>query len=287
MAQSVATTTPNAPQLTDDTAANALIWLNFRRQQAGLAALTRTSTLDKGAKAHSEYQKTNNVVSHEEDPNLSGFTGVTDFDRMKAAGYPFPDAAYAYGEVISFTNDELGENAVEALFGAIYHRFVMLEPKYTDVGLGSASTKIQDTYLTADLGTLDLTLGGLGDGKMIVYPFDGQTAVPVKVDSDEEEPDPSPDTNLIGYPISVHADLTQNITVQTFSVTPHGSGTPLSVRLLTSGTDAETHSYQAAIIPLSPLVAGTTYDAHFVGSIGPTPSELTAVDRTWSFTTAP
>src|SRR6185312_12935881 len=100
LAQSVADSTPDAPQVTSDTASNALIWLNFRRQQAGLAALTRNSDLDQGAKAHSEYQKTNDVVSHDEDSSLPGYTGATPFDRMQAAGYTFPSAGYAEGEVI-------------------------------------------------------------------------------------------------------------------------------------------------------------------------------------------
>jgi hypothetical protein len=155
----------------------------------------------------------------------------------------------------------------------------MLEPMYKDIGVGAASNKVQDTYFTADFGTTTLD-GGLGDGKMIVYPFDGQKNVRRQINSAEEEPNPVPGASIVGYPISVHADLVWTITTDSFTVVQHGSLTPLAVQLLTSATDSNTESHEAAIIPLAPLAANTTYDVHFVGKVNQTP-----IDRTWSFTT--
>src|SRR5206468_3631286 len=57
---------PNAPQATDNTATDGFNWFNYRRQQAGLATVTRTSLIDQAAQSHSDYEKANNTISHDE-----------------------------------------------------------------------------------------------------------------------------------------------------------------------------------------------------------------------------
>jgi hypothetical protein len=112
-----------------------------------------------------------------------------------------------------------------------------------------------------------------------VWPFDGQAQVPINFFSDYETPDPVPNINEVGYPISVHANITSRVTVQSFSVHPRG-GADLAVRLLTRSADPETPFSSAAIIPLSRLASGTVYDVSFSGTLDGAP-----VSRSWSFTT--
>jgi hypothetical protein len=121
----------------------------------------------------------------------------------------------------------------------------------------------------------------LGMGHYVVYPFSGQTDIPINFFSDFESPDPVPSKNEVGYPISIHADIVSSISVTSFTVQPHG-GTNLSTQLLTQSTDAnnETGASEAAIIPLNPLLHNTVYDVQFVGTVDSVP-----VTKTWSFTT--
>ncbi len=185
------------------------------------------------------------------------------------------------GEIISRTSNDLGDNAVEDLLGAIYHRFVMLEPVYVEAGAGAATTDSGDTYFTVDFAANGFG-PGLGTGKLATYPFNGQGNVRLSVNSDEEEPDPVPSARIVGYPISIHANLGTTIVIQSFTVRPRDANDDLEVQLLDKQTDANVgYESYAAIIPLSPLSATTTYDVHFVGTV-----DAVAVDSTWSFTTA-
>jgi len=274
---------PGAPAATGNTANDGVAWFNYRRAQAGVRTLVRAPMADTAAQLHSEYQKTHNVITHEQTPGVAGFTGETVGDRLAAAGYQFR-SAYAYGEVLSSTSDTSGINAAEDLIAAIYHRFVIFDPVFVQVGAGAATVRNGSTYFTTNF-VADRLDGGLGAGRFVVYPFSGQQRVPRNFFSDNEVPDPVPSRNEVGYPISVHADITSNVEVQSFSVRPRG-GESLQVQLLqnTASTaapaDPLTPPSAAAIVPLGVLLPGTTYDVQFTGRVDGVP-----VSRAWSFTT--
>jgi len=281
---SVAISTPGAPVVNSDPATDALTWFNFRRQQIGLSVVTRSATIDVASQGHSDYQKDNNTITHTEIAGKPGFIGVDLRARLLAAGITIPDpnsigfAGYAFGEVISSANNNVGENAAEDLIGAIYHRYVIFEPMYKQAGAGVATIKNGATYITVDFLAIGLD-SGLATGAFVHYPFTDQTQVPTDVLTDNEEPDPVPNQNQAGYPISVHSNTDNTLIVTSFTVKPRG-GANLSVQLLTSDLDVHTPSSAAAIIPLAPLTAATTYDVHFVGTVA-----SVAADQTWSFTT--
>jgi uncharacterized protein YkwD len=269
---------PNAPQLSGNTANDGFNWFNYRRQQSGLAAVTRNGQVDQAAQAHSTYERLNDTITHVETAGKPGFTGAALDDRLAAAGYVFTQSRYSFGEVLSATGDPSGFGAAEDLIGAIYHRFVVLEPMFREAGAGSATVPGGYTYFTTNFTANGLGRG-LGRGGVIVYPFSGQPHVPTTFFSDRETPDPAPDRNEVGYPVSIHADMTANMTVQSFTLRPRG-GSPVATRQLTHAADQETPPSAAALIPLTPLAAGTTYDVQFSGVV-----DGIAVSRTWSFTT--
>ena len=268
---------PGAPAMTGNTATDGANWINYRRNQIGLGTLSRNGKLDAAAQGHSDYLRLNNTVSHSQTPGLAGFSGATPGDRISSAGYPLT-RPYAYGEVISATANNSGFYQAEELITAIYHRFVLFEPLFRDIGTGAAGSSSY-VYFTADMASSGGYGAGVGKGNLALYPFNGQTRVPVNFFSDTESPDPVPGQNEVGYPISVHADLGATVSVSSFSVKPRG-GLPLSVRLLSKAGDADTPASAAAIIPLAVLAAGTTYDVSFSGAV-----DGTAVSRSWSFTT--
>jgi uncharacterized protein YkwD len=274
------TVTPgaNAPVQTNNIAVDGRNWINYRRTQLGVPTVTENALINNAAQGHSEYLRTNNVMSHDQVAGRPGFTGATLGERLNAAGYTLGSNGYAYGEVISGTSNSSGFFMAEELVTAIYHRFVMFEPKFREIGTGAATASNGYNYFTADLATR----GGFGPGiaanAIVVWPFNGQTQVTPNFMSNSEQPDPVPDRNEVGYPISVHANIDAPVTVQTFTVRPRG-GANLQV-LAVSPSGSATQRTAAAIIPLAPLRAATTYDVSFAGTVNGAP-----VSRDWSFTT--
>lgn len=269
---------PGAPALTGNTAVDGANWINYRRAQIGIPLLARNGNIDLAAQNHSNYQRANNSVTHDETRGLSGYTGEQLIDRLAYVQYSLV-RPYAYGEIISATTDNSGFAQAEELVTAIYHRFVMFEPVFKEVGTGAATAAGSYTYFTADLTASNGYGAGLDPGKVATYPVSGQTNLQANFFSDNESPDPVPGQNQVGYPISVHANITSVLTVQDFSVRPRGGGA-LAVRLLSHATDPETPQSAAAIIPLAVLKAGTTFDVSFSGMV-----DGVAVNRNWSFST--
>ena len=277
--QSSITQEPGAPQVADDTSTDGFNWLNFRRRQMGLAEVTRSSIIDTAAQGHSDYQRLNDTITHTQISGRPGFTGVTVLDRLNAAGYVFDQSRYGYGEVIAAIGGNSGVYAAQGLIDAIYHRFVIFEAIFKEAGAGTGSVVNGYTYFTTKFAANGFG-PGIGRGNVALYPFPNQENVPMNFFSDREIPDPMPDQNEVGYPISVHADGTATVVVQTFTVQPRG-GSPLSSRLLTNVTDAAyTSKSVAAIVPYAVLSAGTIYDVQFAGTVNDVP-----VNRSWSFTT--
>lgn len=269
-----------APTLTGNTATDGVNWFNYRRGMLGMAALTRNTSIDTAALGHSRYLQLNNTVSHSQETGKSGFTGTDLNARLAAAGYTLTPS-YAAGEVISAAGNTSGFYHAEELIAAVYHRFVIFEPVFREIGTGAVTANGNYTYFTADLAASNGLGAGLGAGKIAVYPVDGQTAVPTNFFSNNEEPDPVPDLNEVGYPISVHADSgrTGDLTVASFTVAPRG-GAALTTRLLSQATDSATGAKVAAIVPLTVLRANTIYDVSFRGMV-----HGVTVAHDWSFTT--
>ena len=270
---------PGAPVATGDTATDGFNWFNYRRAMAGLPVLARNTLLDTAAQGHANYLRVNNTVSHDQTPGAPGFTGAQLLDRLAAAGYKLV-TPYAYGEVISSTSDTSGFYQAEQLVAAIYHRFVIFEPVFKEAGTGASTANGGYTYFTCDFAADNGYGPGIGSGALITYPVAGQTQVPASFLSDNETPDPVPGQNAVGYPISVHANITGTLTVQSFTVRQHGAASAMTVRLLTHDSDSDTPASAAAIIPLAVLSAATTYDVSFSGQV-----DGVAITRGWSFTT--
>jgi hypothetical protein len=98
----------------------------------------------------------------------------------------------------------------------------------------------------------------------------------------------------VGYPISVHANQQTTLKVETFQVKQQDTGNMLPARLLTQDSDSHTPESAAALIPLSPLASGKTYEAYFKGEtthfvqVGNEVSPVVKpVELTWTFTVKP
>ena len=270
------TPSPDAPTLTGNIAFDGRTWINYRRTQIGVPAVTQNAQIDNAALGHSEYQRINNLMSHDQEAGRQGFTGADLGARLNAAGYTLDrQRGFAYGEVISGTNNRSGFFMVEELITAIYHRFVIFEPMFRELGTGVATSASGYNYFTADFASRNGYGPGIARGAIVTWPFNGQTAVAPNFFSNTEQPDPVPDRNEVGYPISVHANLDATLTVASFTVRPRGGAALQVLRVDPLGSKTA-----ASIVPLLPLRAATTYEVDFTGTVNGA-----AVTRAWSFTT--
>lgn len=270
----------SAPTATNNIATDGLNWINYRRSQIGMPALARNAVIDTAAQGHSDYQRINNVVTHDQTAGKTGYTGARLQDRLQNAGYVF-GSPNAIGEVISATSNGSGFYMAEELITAIYHRFVIFEPVFKEIGAGAATTSANYSYFTADFVANNGYGSGIAAGTIVTWPFNGQTQVTPNFNSDYEEPDPVPDRSVVGYPVSVHTNLDRTLTVQSFTMRAHGTSNDLETRLLALGKDSNTTTKSAAaIVPLAQLASATTYDVSFSGAIDGVP-----ISRNWSFTT--
>ena len=268
---------PGAPALSNNIATDGVNWFNYRRSQIGLSPLARNGLIDSAALGHSSYLNLNNTVAHEQVQGKPGFTGVTLGDRLAKAGYVVTSLQ---GEVIAGAGNTSGFYLAEELVTAIYHRFVIFEPLFKEGGAGAAVSGAGYAYVTTDLAGNRNYGPGLPAGQIVTYPSSGQQKVAASFSSDNETPDPVPNQDVVGYPISVHANYGTPVSVTAFSVRQRGTGADLAVRLLTSGNDAHTPASAASIIPLAPLSANTGYDVTFIGKVNG--ADIT---RSWSFST--
>jgi uncharacterized protein YkwD len=267
---------PGAPQASGNIATDGVSWVNFRRSQTGLPVLTRASLIDLAAQRHSSYQQ-QNEVTHVQIAGKPGFTGASLADRLRQSNYL--SSTFFIGEVISASTSNSGFYLAEELITAIYHRFVMFEPKFKEIGAGAVTNSTGYTILTINFAANNGYGPGVGPTNVATWPVNNQTHIPINFLSDFESPDPVANQNEVGYPISVHADADVSVAVTSFTVRPRG-GTDLSVKLLSSTTDSHTPQSAASIIPLTKLTEGTVYDVSFSGSVGGNP-----ITKTWSFTT--
>ena len=267
-----------APSVTGNVAVDGMAWINFRRAQAGLPALQRDQRLDLAASRHAHYQQLNDLVTHVEDSRKPGFIAKTASERLRAADFPLLSTSFADGEVIAATGTSDGFASVEGLLGAIYHRYVVLEPMFNAAGTGAAHREGSFYWLTMNLVGLKGSTG-IARGSIAVWPLPSQKQVRTHVFSDQETPDPMPQADEVGYPVSVHANLNAVLRVDRFTLSDPG-GRAVEVRQLDAAGDRDTPPSAAAIIPLQPLRRASTYSVHFAGRV-----DDQAVERSWQFTT--
>ena len=256
--------------------AAAMTEVNLTRQLVGLPPVTWNANLGKSAQSHADYLQTNfDGISHDETPGLPGFTGATPGDRITAGGYTWSHV----NEVIS-GGIASGQQSVQGLVQAIYHRFGILAPSVAEAGVGVGTVVGKSPNLVINFGATASNAVSMPSDWLGTYPVNGQTGVVRDFLSDNESPDPVANQNRVGYPVSIHAGDKDILQVSSFTLSPVG-GSPLPVQLLSHPDDPHVPASAAAIVPLTVLDYGTRYQADFAGTRNGQPVALS-----WTFTTA-
>jgi uncharacterized protein YkwD len=128
----------------DATIARALELTNIERQKNGLAPLALNPQLYEAAQAYSVVLATSGCFAHDCGPvpdmadrlRNAGYTGWTGIAENIAAGYPTPEAV------------------VQGWMSSPGHRANLLNPRYTEIGIGlAAGGGRYGTYWTQNFGT--------------------------------------------------------------------------------------------------------------------------------------
>jgi uncharacterized protein YkwD len=269
---------PMPPADASADAISALNAVNTLRLATGAGCMQLMAALDSSAQNHCKYNETNRSNAmcmpdgHDEVMSCTGFTGADVSAREKAAGYPVDQGVT---EVLT-----TGGNPMEAVVSwveTLWHRIPVLDPWTSEMGWGSASgCDIIDFGRGKALAATSL---------VTVYPYDGQTAVPLSFDGRYESPmPPAPST---GWPSSAMINVyAQGIKVTEHTLTKDGDPTPLDHTWIDKDSSTIDAGYRGYLFSTSfiygnkPFLANTKYRVKVVGT-----HTGGALNLEWSFTT--
>ncbi|HEX7598219.1 MAG TPA: hypothetical protein VF518_08395, partial [Polyangia bacterium] len=228
---------------------------NAARVAMGVPCASLVLTLCTSALNHCNYYTTNQgsatcqaPSAHNEISGCPQFTGADPGARIKAAGY---SGGNGWSECMAFLGNPAG--AVKTFIDSVYHRTPVLSPWYRDMGYGGGTG-----CDTIDFGP------GTATAKTVtaVYPYSGQTGVPLSFNGAQEGPTPPvPSTGWpSGYPITLYG---QGITVSSHQIVVDGTTTPLVHQWLDG--DSTLGSTAKVLYTDTPLTANTTYHVTITG----------------------
>ena len=251
------------------------------RGKAKMGALDCIDTIQAAARNHTHYSELNGwVLTHVEDSSKPGFTGVNFWDRMKYAAFSGPGSPMF--EVAHSTGDAdaaiLGQGG---WINTLYHRIPFVSYGAKGYGYGGGGALYKGS------STIDFASGGATPSASTIstWPVDGDANVWTTFRCASEIPNPLPTKTVAGYPVSITGGGVLNVTTHTLS---DPSGSALDHVLITykndpySATSPLVPKEQAYLITSSVLRPSTKYVAHFAGTSGGAP-----FDVTFSFTTGP
>ncbi|MET0311504.1 MAG: CAP domain-containing protein [Burkholderiaceae bacterium] len=271
---SAASTSPAAPAAVPETSTTAsdaayghFERLNEVRSAMGLAALRWNGSLAAAAQGHARWQSENNMLGHGQIPGTPRFVASGYGERAAAAGY----AGNLVGEVIvggeAASRDD-GRRMMDTLLIAPGHRFVLLGIEFNDVGMGSLP-------LTTNVG--QAASSWIAPGRLLAYPYDGQTQVTSSFAPASELPNPLPGVALTGTPLSVHTGMFSNFVVTEARLVNKATGA--EVPLLANPDIGQVRSAFVAY-PAGRLAGATAYTFSVKALAGGLPREISSTFTT-------
>jgi len=234
----------------------ALSRVNHYRSVVGLKAVTLNKTINKASTAHATYNVSHNLSGHIESNSDTGFTGAWPWDRMRHFGYD--EFTYAT-EVCSMRWSSAQyllridpQRAIDGWVDTVYHRLPIINPNVYETGFGAAKAGDRVAYV------MDFANPGFPISKKIIYyPADAQTNVPVKFTGDET-PDPLPGAKYpVGYPITITFNGYKDIKIIDVKLTD-SNGVDVKFYKIMPFSDKYIRD-SIAIIPKRPLEYGMDY----------------------------
>ena len=274
--------------------------LNRERSHCGFGLLAQDTKLDQSAGSHAKFTVENGVFTygHTEAPGLPFFTGVTETDRAKAAGYTGSVSA-----VLATGFNKIGNiraaTEVRGLLAAPYHLIGMMDA-YADVGVGYATkaapaNTFDPTNWHHESVATNITLGaragvnGLDPALVYTYPCAGSTGVAHALPNEIPSPIPLNLTQnhlLYGTPIAIMVRTGKKLKVTGVTLAPAAGGAPVAMTVIDQVNDPQKGALYIApasvtyALSMSPLLPLTAYTSTATGT-----SDGVAFTKTFTFTT--
>ncbi|MBB6592754.1 CAP domain-containing protein [Ralstonia solanacearum] len=264
--------------------------LNQYRTQCGFPALQENTFLDQSAAAHAKYMGLNNTITDFEASTNPGFTGVTQSDRAKVAGFPATQNgtggnAGQTATAGSLTDAQYGQDMLNALLAGVYHSAGLMYPVNT-IGIGIYTTQSTTSGITYSTQWGSFVLLNPQSQTLsqtpITFPCNGVSGVPYMSTGENPTP-PNVSASGWGTPVVLMGNSSDSIVLQSGTMSPtSSSSTVISLQLLDSARDSNKwiQPYMAVAYPASPLSPNTTYSVSINGTVNGAP-----FSRNFTFTT--
>jgi uncharacterized protein YkwD len=256
------------------------------RAAAGIGVLAQLKdSLDLSAQAHSDYQVRNKVSSHDEVPGQPGYTATKLAQRIFFFGYPgtngeLSEVTTTFTDITTPADALLAQKLVDDLMSGPYHRAGMLDPEFTEVGVGVSR---QDKWinLNINMARSKINTQGAPNTLLINWPPDGSTNIPIDIGTPEGGGKSRPDIPAgRGYAASVQTNCSlRGIYKITKFEMRDAAGNLVETQPVSTGCFE-------SILPLKALAKEATYSVVFEGVISEVyDGKDSAIQKYWSFTT--
>jgi hypothetical protein len=270
---------PAAPTGASAEATQALMAVNASRVAAGSGCMNMVAALNMSALNHCMYNANASNISsatcmaggHGEVMSCMGFTGADVAAREKAAGY----SALGATEVLT-SYGNMPVQAVPSWINTVWHRIPMLDPWTVDMGYGGSKN--------CDVIDFGKGMPTAAANTVVVWPYDGQIAVPPSFSGRESPVPPAPMAGWpSSYPINIYA---QKLMITEHVLTKDGDTTPLPHTWMDAQSPTVDPGYKyylndtAFMYGDAPFAANTKYRVKMVGT-----HTGGAINLEWTFTT--
>jgi uncharacterized protein YkwD len=263
--------------------------LNSERSRCGFGSLMQNAALDQAAAAHARFLVERGVQYGHYEADGEFFAGVTEQERVFAAGY-----RDSVGAVLAVSTGPIAASQaftvskqIRALYAAPYHLLNLLDG-WAEVGVGYAS-KVTGTN---ESKALNVTLGRPGSGTQLdadsiyTYPCEGSTGVNVQLAPESPSAIPAnlSQDKLFGTPIAVKVRTGKVLVLTSATITPTAGGSAVPAQIVSMANTPQPalmRSDSAYVLPISPLTAGASYSVQLAGT-----SNGTTFAKAFLFTTA-
>ncbi len=272
------------------TPALALDTLNEVIGHCGYPRMAAVRDLSKAAQAHIDYIALNGYQGgHEENPSRPGFTGVTFFERIVAAGGTSERANNASEGVGSFGG--MNGRYTTALLAAPYHQADILS-QWTEIGIGT--TPDPDSALLpagTSANSVVFNYGGsrlnaVPTNEVRTFPCDGSTKIPSS--GGPEIPDPAPELGgKFGPGLNFETNKDGGIEVTSISLRNMATGDMIPVQQV-KGHNLAGVAWRSVWISKGNLQRETSYRVEARGNTYSTKNmtgNATAWTKSYTFTT--
>jgi uncharacterized protein YkwD len=220
------------------------------RKAAGLKSVELDQDLSKGCQAHCNY-----LVVNDGKPELEGLKAHEEVMSLPAAT---PEGEKA-GKSSDIAWGDSPAGSVDMWMASFYHRVPILRPELEKIGAGFKNgTKFRTVCVLDVLSSLRAA-----EEKLVVYPPDKATGVPVRFSTEMPDPIPQGAPHPAGYPVTLTGYNTAELEGAEADLFCEGKKVDCHFSSPQKPATSFTQQNSICLIPKSPLAANAVYTAKF------------------------